>query len=450
MGSEAMSAVEGWVLTKLGELGEVARGRSRHRPRYAEHLYGGPYPFIQTGDVKASGGRINSHKQTYSEDGLAQSRLWPAKTMCITIAANIAETGILKYPSCFPDSIIGFVANEEECDVYFIEYMFRFLRRLIQHEASGSVQDNINLQTLDRLEFLLPSLPEQKAIAHVLGSLDERIELNRRMNETLEAMAQALFKSWFVDFDPVIDNALAGGKEIPAELSEKAQARAALGDKRQPLPEEIRTLFPADFTYSDELGWIPKGWKDTTLKNGIELFDSKRIPLNKRQREEKKGIIPYYGAASIMDYVDDYLFDGVYILIGEDGTVQTDTGKPVLQYVWGKFWANNHAHVCLGKNSISAEQLYLLLQEVNIIPFVTGAVQPKLNQKNLKSIPLLLAPPQLNNAFKNMIEGVFGKIRSNTDSVNHLSKLRDTLLPKLLSGELRIPDAEKMVEELAL
>ena len=85
------------------------------------------------------------------------------------------------------------------------------------------------------------------------------------MNETLEAMAQALFKSWFVDFDPVIDNALAGGKEIPAEFSEKAQARAALGDKRRPLPEEIRTLFPDEFTYSDELGWIPKGWEVVQL-----------------------------------------------------------------------------------------------------------------------------------------------------------------------------------------
>ena len=284
----------------------------------------------------------------------------------------------------------------------------------------------------------------------MLGTLDDRIELNRRMNETLEAMAQALFKSWFVDFDPVIDNALAGGKEIPEELSEKTQTRTALGDKRRPLPEEIRTLFPDEFTFSDELGWIPKRWKNTKLKSGIELFDSKRISLNKRQREGKKGTIPYYGAASIMDYIDDYLFDGVHILIGEDGTVQTDTGKPVVQYVWGKFWVNNHAHVCLGKDSISAEHLYLLLQEVNIVPFVTGAVQPKLNQKNLKSIPLLLAPPEVNDAFKNILEGLFGKIRSNADSVNQLAKLRDTLLPKLLSGEIRIPDAEKMVEELAL
>ena len=126
--------------------------------------------------------------------------------MVITIAANIAETAILTYPSCFPDSVVGFVADESKCDVWFIEYTFRLLRNKIQHEnvGTGSVQDNINLQTLDRLRFMIPqSLSEQRSIAHILGTLDDKIELNRRMNQTLEEMARALFKSWFVDFDPV-------------------------------------------------------------------------------------------------------------------------------------------------------------------------------------------------------------------------------------------------------
>nr|MBF0682422.1 restriction endonuclease subunit S [Pseudomonas sp.] len=259
MGSE-------WREVGLSDLGQVARGRSKHRPRYAEHLYGGQYPFIQTGDVKASGGRITSHSQTYSEAGLAQSRLWPAGTLCITIAANIAETGILSYPACFPDSVIGFIADPAKCDVRFIEYSFRQLKKRLQHEAIGSVQDNINLATFERLKFPIPDLTEQKRIAHILGALDDKIELNRQMNTTLEAMAQALFKSWFVDFDPVIDNALAAGNPIPEELAERAERRAKAAQQQSPehphtLQAAIRQQFPDRFVFTETMGWVPEGWR---------------------------------------------------------------------------------------------------------------------------------------------------------------------------------------------
>ena len=108
----------------LDQLGEVARGRSRHRPRDAAFLYGGPFPFIQTGDVKRAGLYLTEYEQTYSEAGLAQSRLWPAGTLCITIAANIADTAILGIDACFPDSVIGFTADPENADVCFVKYLF--------------------------------------------------------------------------------------------------------------------------------------------------------------------------------------------------------------------------------------------------------------------------------------------------------------------------------------
>ena len=160
-----------WQEVRLSQLGIVERGRSRHRPRHAPELYGGPYPFIQTGDIKASGGRITAHTQTYSEAGLAQSRLWPVNTLAITIAANIAETAILTYPACFPDSVVGFIADESKCDVRFIEYVFRHLRSQIQHEhvGTGSVQDNINLRTLDELRFLAPPVSGGDILGHVGG-----------------------------------------------------------------------------------------------------------------------------------------------------------------------------------------------------------------------------------------------------------------------------------------
>ena len=247
----------GWCEVTLGELGEVDRGRSRHRPRNAPELYGGPYPFVQTGDIKASGGRITSHSQTYSEIGLSQSRMWPAGTMAITIAANIAETAILTYPACFPDSVVGFVADDSKCDVRFIEYLFRILRANIQHEnvGTGSVQDNINLQTLSRLRFSIPPLSEQRAIAHILGTLDDKIELNRRINETLEAMARALFKSWFVDFDPV---------------RAKMEGRWRPGESLPGLPAHLYDLFP-DRLVDSELGEIPEGWEVKALGKVVHL-----------------------------------------------------------------------------------------------------------------------------------------------------------------------------------
>ena len=165
--------------------------------------------------------------------------------MAITIAANIAETAILTYPACFPDSVVGFVGDESKCDVRFVEYNFRLLRAKIQQEnvGTGSVQDNINLQTLDELRFPLPPLAEQRAIAHILVTLDDKIELNRRMNQTLEEMARSIFQDWFVDFGPV---------------------RAKLEGREPYLPPELWDLFP-DRLVDSELGKIPEGWEVKAL-----------------------------------------------------------------------------------------------------------------------------------------------------------------------------------------
>lgn len=316
--------------------------------------------------------------------------------------------------------------------------------------GSGATRNALTKGMIEDFDVPAPdSTDEQRAIAHILGTLDDKIELNRRMNETLEGMAQALFKSWFVDFDPVIDNALKAGNPIPDELAEKAQRRQAVLNRANTptLPDDVLNLFPDSFEDSD-LGPIPKGWRATTLGHFIEIHDSKRIPLNKKQRSERNGPYPYYGAASIMDYVDDYLFDGVYVLAGEDGSVIKDDGTPVLQYVWGKFWVNNHAHVLRGKNGISSEHLLLFLRQVDIRAFVTGAVQLKISQKNLKSIPFLMPSNETSARFGETVVSGFEAIRHNTDESDNLARLRDTLLPKLISGELRVPDVEKFVELL--
>jgi len=178
----------------------------------------------------------------------------------------------------------------------------------------------------------------------------------------------------------------------------------------------------------------------------MENHDRKRIPLSKRERERRRGPFPYYGAASIMDYVDDYLFDGIYVLMAEDGSVIDDNGNPVIQYVWGKFWVNNHAHILKGARGVSDEHLMLFLKQVNIAQYITGAVQPKLSQANMNRIPFVKPVDPLCSAFASRISDIFAKYRVNSGEIYTLAHLRNALLSKLLSGEIRVKDAERFVE----
>ena len=186
------------VLT-LDQLGTVSRGRSRHRPRDADFLYDGPYPLVQTGDVKRAGLYLRDYEQTYSEAGLAQSKLWPVGTLCITIAANIAETSILDIEACFPDSVIGFVADQEKADTRFVKYLFdAVLKVQFQSFTQGAAQDNLSQAKLLSIKFPVPELAVQMKIADTLSAYDDLIENNRRRIALLEEAARILYREWFV------------------------------------------------------------------------------------------------------------------------------------------------------------------------------------------------------------------------------------------------------------
>lgn len=189
-----------WSHKKLNELGFVGRGKSRHRPRNDTSLYEGAYPFIQTGDVKSANFYISEYSQTYNEKGLSQSKLWEPNTLCITIAANIAETAILKIKACFPDSIVGFIADQKEADVRFIKYYIDSIKLSMQNVSKGTTQDNLSLDKLLTFDFLTPPLPTQHKIASILSAYDNLIENNMRRIKILEEMAQALYREWFVEF----------------------------------------------------------------------------------------------------------------------------------------------------------------------------------------------------------------------------------------------------------
>jgi type I restriction enzyme S subunit len=167
----------GWQEKTLAEISTIfGRGKSRHRPRNEPKLYGGKYPFIQTGDIRNSGHFITEYSQTYSELGLAQSKLWPKGTICITIAANIAETGILDFDACFPDSVIGVVPNPAEAEVGFVEYLLQSFKVRIQALGQGSAQANINMGTFENERFPFPGVAEQRRIVAKLDDLSEETQ----------------------------------------------------------------------------------------------------------------------------------------------------------------------------------------------------------------------------------------------------------------------------------
>ena len=242
------------------------------------------------------------------------------------------------------------------------------------------------------------TLSQQQNIAEILTPLDDKIAVNSRICANLEAQAEALFKSWFVDFTPFKD---------------------------QPFVDS-------------ELGPIPQGWKVGTLFDVANLHDRYRRPLSSNQRSLMAKKYPYYGATSLMDFVEDYIFDGEYVLMGEDGSVVTEKGYPFIQYVWGKIWVNNHAHVLSGKDGFPTELLIPFLKTYNIKGLVTGAVQAKLNQANMAQIQIPIPPKENINNISVIIKSIYKKYRLLTEENQRLAALRDTLLPKLMSGEIKL------------
>lgn len=314
----------------------------------------------------------------------------------LSSVGTIGETAVIKLENPnyeFQRSVAIFKPNLNFITSEFLYYSLNSRKDILQHSAEGAVQQCLFITPLKDFPISLPPIDVQKKIAGVLGALDDKIELNNRINNNLEQQAQSLFKSWFVDFEPF------GGK-------------------------------------------MPDDWKVGKVDDIIELFDSQRIPLSGNQRENMQKLYPYYGATSIMDYVDNYIFDGKYLLLGEDGTVVDNEGFPILQYVWGKFWVNNHTHVLQGKNGFNVESLYLFFKKTNIKSIVTGAVQPKVNQANLRAIPAIIPNLECMNKFNKIINPLFAMLRNNKEENTRLAQLRDTLLPKLMSGEIDVSNVD--------
>lgn len=299
-----------WEWLTLPSLGDLDRGKSRHRPRNDPRLFDGPYPFIQTGDVRAAHQYVREHSQTYSEFGLAQSKLWQPETLCITIAANIAETALLSYPACFPDSVVGFSADADKMLPKYAEFFLRTAKERISQFAPATAQKNINLEILAAVRLPVPSLEEQHEIVRriesafakidrLAGQARRALELVGRMDEAILAKA---FRGELVpqdESDEPADKLLerigaeraAAPKEKPNSIGRKITmitARNFLKEKMQNWPED-------GVSFQDLRGEFIGSYDD--LKDAIfaslsdeksmlrQVFDEKRSMMTLRKRE---------------------------------------------------------------------------------------------------------------------------------------------------------------------
>lgn len=398
-----------WTPQRLDQLGYLSRGRSRHRPRDAAYLYGGPYPFIQTGDVKHAGLYITSYEQTYSEAGLEQSKLWPAGTLCITIAANIADTAILGIDACFPDSVIGFIPDERKADVRFVKYLFdATIQRRVQQFTQGAAQDNLSQEKLLSIEFTVPKVTKQTRIADILSAYDDLIENNRRRMALLEEAARQLYREWFV-----------------------------------------RLRFPG-YEHTRITNGVPEGWERQTLAELCEFID-----YGYTASAEVDEVGPKF--LRITDIVPDFIdwASVPYCPIVEDrlarfrliegDIVIARTGATV---GYAKRLHKRHPEAVFASYLVRLRltpKLDNLLAGIYVESGdyksyvqsrVGGAAQPNANAKILSAAEILVPPTNIQRVFHGIVEPLIDQRELLELQNQQLRAARDLLLPRLMKGEL--------------
>ena len=326
----------------------------------------------------------------------------------------------VKGATVFESSIIRARVDTNKADSEYLYYTFSSVvgRNLLGTILRQTAVSGITGTDLVELEIPLPPVAEQKAIAHILGTLDDKIQLNRKTNETLEAMAKALFKSWFADFDPV---------------------RAKAEGRPTGLPAEISDLFPDSFEDS-ELGEIPSGWEVGGLEEFLVLQRGFDLPAPQRI----KGAYPVVAASGVSGNHNEPMAFAPGVVTGRSGVlgkvfyIQTDF-FPLNTTLWAKEF--RLATPIYG---------YFLLCDIDFAVFNAGSAVPTLNRNHLGSLRFPLPPKALVVSFTEIAVGLMKRKEGIVAETSNLSTTRDALLPKLISGEIRIPDAEKMLEEVGI
>lgn len=240
-----------------------------------------------------------------------------------------------------------------------------------------------------------------------IKEIDDKININKKENAILSAMAKQLYDYWFVQFDFPDANGrpykTSGGKMVWNETL-----------KRE----------------------IPEGWSDASLSDTLDLFDYKRVPVSSKDRV--KGVYPYYGATGIMDYVNDYIFDGDYLLLAEDGSTNDGFDHPIVQFIWGKTWVNNHAHIIRPKREDDLHFTYYLLKNIPLKNIESGSIQKKVSHENLLKHKTIQPSSDVITRYCKLVKPYWDQYKRLTDETNILLKQREFILPLLMTGQVTI------------
>ncbi len=353
-------------------------------------LFDGEYPFFQTGDVKAANLWLSRFESTYNEKGLAQSKLWPAGTLCITIAANIAESAVLGVPGCFPDSVVGFTPLPGVADVFFVKYLLDHVKLRMQSISQGTTQDNLSLQKLLSIGVDVPDYATQRKIASVLSAYDTLIENNTRRIQILEEMAQAIYREWFVEFQ------YPGHDDVPLVDS--------------------------------DLGPIPEGWQAGTLSDLLVLQRGFDLP----KKDRREGSVPVIAATGRHGTHEHAAAKGPGVVTGRSGSLGA------VLYIVGDFWPLNTTLWVKEFRGATPEFAFYVLKSLGLEQFNSGAAVPTLDRNDISGHPMAVPPADIVQRFSDVARDMFHLKRTLEHSSAVLRTTRDLLLPRLISGEIDV------------
>ncbi|EMF5208932.1 restriction endonuclease subunit S [Enterobacter roggenkampii] len=333
-----------------------------------------------------------------------------------------------------------FIADEKKLNISYLYYILttKQYQNILFNNASGSGQPNLSPAVIQSILIPYPEYHLQCEMAKILDEINDRIINSNAINKTLEQISQTLFKSWFVDFDPVIDNALDAGNSIPEALQSRAKLRQKVRNSAdfKPLPADIRAMFPAEFEET-ELGWVPKDWVTNRLENILELAYGKAL----KKTERTSGDYPVYGSGGVDGTHNEYLVKGPGIIVGRKGTVGS------LHWENQDFYPIDTVFFVKPKEYYSLVYCYQLLKTLRLENMNTDAAVPGLNRNNAYRLEVVTPTQSIITKFTNIIQTIQHKMDSNHNETENLTALRDTLLPKLISGELSLEDLPDLIKQ---